>query len=246
MPLTHERYRICELYSELLHCSNMSLLNRPQGYGPTYDGEGRLQGGLAALEDLARVIASSSNEEQEASAYRSHSLDPSSPSDSRELPVSVDSTDCSSIVSDSDSDDSSSDLGDHLDDTDITDHGFRDSAPSPPNHSPALNGYSASASVPSGPSPQPSPPPENPENSQTVDSIDPFIDPMPLSASPLADAPISNFTNQLPAAPDISNPNRSHDPPSGLSPGDHFKWRLLDLGVLSTLLVCPIFWNLRI
>lgn len=28
--LTFERYRICELFAELLHCSNMALLNRPQ------------------------------------------------------------------------------------------------------------------------------------------------------------------------------------------------------------------------
>ena len=31
-PLTFERYRICELYAELLHCSNMSLLNRAPEY----------------------------------------------------------------------------------------------------------------------------------------------------------------------------------------------------------------------
>ncbi|EJF66213.1 SAPS-domain-containing protein [Dichomitus squalens LYAD-421 SS1] len=56
-PLTFERYRICELYAELLHCSNMSLLNRPQEYDHLYDAQGRLQGGLSALEELAQVIA---------------------------------------------------------------------------------------------------------------------------------------------------------------------------------------------
>ncbi|KIP08741.1 hypothetical protein PHLGIDRAFT_363378, partial [Phlebiopsis gigantea 11061_1 CR5-6] len=56
-PLTFERYRICELYAELLHCSNMSLLNRPPEYDHLYDSEGRLQGGLSALEELAQVIA---------------------------------------------------------------------------------------------------------------------------------------------------------------------------------------------
>ena len=56
-PLTFERYRICELYAELLHCSNMSLLNRPQEDDHLYDAEGRLQGGLASLEELAQVIA---------------------------------------------------------------------------------------------------------------------------------------------------------------------------------------------
>ncbi|OSD08435.1 SAPS-domain-containing protein [Trametes coccinea BRFM310] len=56
-PLTFERYRICELYAELLHCSNMALLNRPSEYDHLYDSEGRLQGGLSALEELAQVIA---------------------------------------------------------------------------------------------------------------------------------------------------------------------------------------------
>ena len=56
-PFTLERYRIVELYAELLHCSNMSLLNRPANYSQMYDSEGRLQGGLAGLEELANVIA---------------------------------------------------------------------------------------------------------------------------------------------------------------------------------------------
>ena len=56
-PLTFERYRICELYAELLHCSNMSLLNRAPEYDHLYDSQGRLQGGLSALEELAQVIA---------------------------------------------------------------------------------------------------------------------------------------------------------------------------------------------
>ncbi|KAJ7264879.1 SIT4 phosphatase-associated protein-domain-containing protein [Mycena haematopus] len=62
-PLTFERYRICELFAELLHCSNMALLNRPPEFAHLYDAEGRLQGGLAALEELARVIALNSGEE---------------------------------------------------------------------------------------------------------------------------------------------------------------------------------------
>ena len=56
-PFTLERYRIVELYAELLHCSNMSLLNRPAKYSEMYDSEGRLQGGLGGLEELANVIA---------------------------------------------------------------------------------------------------------------------------------------------------------------------------------------------
>ena len=38
----------------------MSLLNRPAEYDHLYDTEGRLQGGLSALEELAQVIAMNS------------------------------------------------------------------------------------------------------------------------------------------------------------------------------------------
>ncbi|KAF9478498.1 SAPS-domain-containing protein [Pholiota conissans] len=63
-PFTLERYRIVELYAELLHCSNMSLLNRPASFSHMYDMEGRLQGGLAGLEELAQVIALNNSNEQ--------------------------------------------------------------------------------------------------------------------------------------------------------------------------------------
>lgn len=49
-PLTFERFRICELYAELLHCSNMAILNRPQQReetlpAPSYDSlTGRIEG----------------------------------------------------------------------------------------------------------------------------------------------------------------------------------------------------------
>ncbi|KAI0005944.1 SIT4 phosphatase-associated protein-domain-containing protein [Russula compacta] len=62
-PLTFERYRICELYAELLHCSNMFLLNRSADYDHLYDSEGCLQGGLSALEELAQVISMGSGDE---------------------------------------------------------------------------------------------------------------------------------------------------------------------------------------
>lgn len=65
MPLTVERFRICELYAELLHCSSLSLLNRPPNYGPLYDGEGRLTGGLGGLEELARVISQNGSDAPE-------------------------------------------------------------------------------------------------------------------------------------------------------------------------------------
>ena len=44
----------------------MSLLNRPPEYHHLYDSEGRLQGGLSALEELAQVIAIGSGNDDEA------------------------------------------------------------------------------------------------------------------------------------------------------------------------------------
>ncbi|CDR88522.1 related to SAP155-SIT4-associating protein [Sporisorium scitamineum] len=55
-PLTFERYRITELYAELLHCSNMALLNRAAGEGPQYSADGVLTGGLEGLQTLARTL----------------------------------------------------------------------------------------------------------------------------------------------------------------------------------------------
>ena len=43
----------------------MSLLNRPAEFEHLYDSEGRLQGGLSALEELAQVIAIGSGNEQD-------------------------------------------------------------------------------------------------------------------------------------------------------------------------------------
>ena len=56
-PVTLERYRIYELFAEFLNCSNMLVLNRPPEYDYLYDKQGRLRGGLAALEGLAQVIS---------------------------------------------------------------------------------------------------------------------------------------------------------------------------------------------
>ncbi|EPQ26944.1 uncharacterized protein PFL1_05578 [Pseudozyma flocculosa PF-1] len=56
VPLTFERYRITELYAELLHCSNMALLNRAPGEGPQYSPDGTLMGGIEGLQVLARTL----------------------------------------------------------------------------------------------------------------------------------------------------------------------------------------------
>ncbi|WVQ72127.1 hypothetical protein IAR50_001672 [Cryptococcus sp. DSM 104548] len=61
-PFTLERFRIIELYAELLHSSNMSILNRLPGTGPVYSGEGILSGGLEGLEALGEAIEDNDND----------------------------------------------------------------------------------------------------------------------------------------------------------------------------------------
>lgn len=55
-PLSLERFRICEFYAELLHCSNMGLLNRKAGEGPQYDDLGRLIPSDNAIEVLQNAL----------------------------------------------------------------------------------------------------------------------------------------------------------------------------------------------
>ncbi|KAG9123455.1 hypothetical protein FRC07_014913, partial [Ceratobasidium sp. 392] len=94
IPLTLERFRIFEFYAELLHCSNMSLLNRRRGFGPSYDEHGRLMGGLDALEQLARVIDPNVSSD----AMMDQSVDSDTAHESKEHPVSASTG--SSIISD--------------------------------------------------------------------------------------------------------------------------------------------------
>lgn len=125
IPLTVERFRICELYAELLHCSSLSLLNRPHRYGPVYDRVGRLTGGLAGLEELARVISANGSEPQEpdtppAPSLQSFTQDTESPVVSRgTLSSSLASVDGNSD-SQSGSEANSDDLG-HLEEIDVHD-----------------------------------------------------------------------------------------------------------------------------
>ncbi|KAG6888371.1 hypothetical protein C0992_008673 [Termitomyces sp. T32_za158] len=99
-PLTLERWRMSELFAELLHCSNMSLLNRSVELARLYDSQGRLNGGLAGLEDLAQVLSTNNVVEQQSD----DSTDGVKPS--LELPISGSHDSISMSI---DSDDSMSD-----------------------------------------------------------------------------------------------------------------------------------------
>jgi hypothetical protein len=63
--LTLERFRIIELFAELLHCSNMAVLNRPVGTGPKYDQDGQLMGGLAGLDVLNGALNGTDGEDED-------------------------------------------------------------------------------------------------------------------------------------------------------------------------------------
>ncbi|KAJ3760037.1 SIT4 phosphatase-associated protein-domain-containing protein [Lentinula raphanica] len=118
--LTFERFRITELLAELLHCSNMALLNRPLRYQHLYDAEGRLQGGLGGLEELARVI-SMGNEDSNGNEHESDDRDEDMDTEiepALELPItSASSTSNASSLLDSDEDEdmSSSSEDDSMD-----------------------------------------------------------------------------------------------------------------------------------
>ncbi|ODO11173.1 hypothetical protein I350_01777 [Cryptococcus amylolentus CBS 6273] len=83
-PFTMERFRIIELYAELLHSSNMSILNRLPGTGPIYNGEGILSGGLEGLEALGEAIVENDND----GAADTSRGDDDLVTQARELPVS--------------------------------------------------------------------------------------------------------------------------------------------------------------
>jgi serine/threonine-protein phosphatase 6 regulatory subunit 3 len=103
-PLTLERYRICELLAELIHCSNMALLNRSAEFNRLYDSDGRLQGGLSALEELACVIAVGSGGDEREQDNMDEAADEIEPA--LQLPVTTGSRDSPSLL---DSDEEMSD-----------------------------------------------------------------------------------------------------------------------------------------
>lgn len=95
-PLTMERFRVIELYAELLHSSNMATLNRVQGSGPDYSADGALTGGLDGLDKLGHALhTGESGEDDEGSPSSVAEV-----SQARELPVSSGSTDYSLTESD--------------------------------------------------------------------------------------------------------------------------------------------------
>ncbi|KAL0576562.1 sporulation-induced protein [Marasmius crinis-equi] len=108
MPLTFERLRIVELFAEMLHCSNMSLLNRSSSFDHLYDSSGRLQGGLSAMKDLGAVSEPHAKNQDDDMMDDGNEIEPA-----LEFPVTSTSHDSSLLDSD---DDMSSEPGSSDDD----------------------------------------------------------------------------------------------------------------------------------
>ncbi|KAJ7073869.1 SIT4 phosphatase-associated protein-domain-containing protein [Mycena amicta] len=230
-PLTFERYRICELIAELLHCSNMALLNRPPELSKLYDSDGRLQGGLAGLEDLARVIALNNGDERDREGSMGTSQDSDEIEPARELPVtgSVTARADSSLL-DSDEDMGSDEEPGSSDDDSVTmeelnmvdDPPFPISAPPRPT-TPVIRATSE---------PPPSPP--------LVSSPSPVSIATPPSSLKSPDSGVSGSTSTTSLRSQSSRrlSRRSAAPPPETPPpvGDQFKRRFVDLNIAATLL----------
>ncbi|GAA5978489.1 hypothetical protein JCM10908_004376 [Rhodotorula pacifica] len=137
-PLTLERFRICEFYAELLHCSNMSLLNRAPRFDGLHAASGHLARGWQGVDDLAAALAAS----QPSDAAVPASLDLSSP----DLAPAADNSYSSLIVDSLDTARTSSD------------DGRPDSAPSTPTTAESTSRRRSTVSQSSAPSEDREPP----------------------------------------------------------------------------------------
>lgn len=133
--LTLDRFRVVELYAELLHSSNMSILNRKVGTGPNYSPDGILSGGLAGLELLGEAIEGDGKMDDDAvtnDGNDSGEITEDNVTKARELPISSASTECSMTGS------SGEDVEEVAsDDEDMLEHMDDEVTPSP---SPAASG----------------------------------------------------------------------------------------------------------
>lgn len=185
----------------------MALLNRAPGTGPTYDEDGRLLGGLSALEELARVIsigngANHASEEVDGDAQEMV--------EAKELPVhssSARSTDSSSLASDSDSD-----LSDHSSDEAL-------------DEIPANNSHDLPFPVRASSQDQPSCPAVTPPLPAPPDAAGSTIESSPSAIS------------REPTVRQKCDSHLGNDIVSGTPVGDTLKQRFIDMNVVTTLLV---------
>lgn len=226
MPLTFERFRVCELYAEVLHCSNMTILNRLPETGPKYDEQGRLLGGLKALEDLARVVSPGFSGDESPRGFEPPEDPAFALTESRAVPVAGDNGSVGSSDSSSTDDDgvSSVDVEDVLEDVHFDDEESPHEArkPNDSNSRPEL--AKASSSLPS----------HSTEKSSSRQLSDLSLTHAPSRRSPEISLP-SPSSDKTVVKPESSTPISS--PPQNLLSGDVMKQKFLDLNIVSTLLV---------
>jgi serine/threonine-protein phosphatase 6 regulatory subunit 3 len=216
VPLTAERLRVCELYGELLHYSNMLLPNRIPHTSPFYDDEGRLVGGLDALGDLAAAMMAEADPEMEQEeTEEEEEEDQIEPSP---FPVSQQNRRRRSFASDSDSDSM---------------FNQEHEAPSPGEGESGTNNEFTSRGVVASPASSI----ENMvERLSLVVPGSPGSRHLSLAQFNPGTPPISKMGSTVALPIDPEAITDADDEP--LSPGDQLKRRFLDLGILSTLLVC--------
>ena len=242
----------------------MSLLNRPATYSHMYDSEGRLQGGLAGLEELAQVIALNSTNER-SNESMDESNDETAPA--LEFPVRNPSEDSPSLDSDDDmSDDDSEDEPGSSDDEAMEEIAMYDDAhlspipfASPQSIPPSTFDVSGLASSPESIGASPSSP-------ASVDSVDGSSNTsLCAGASKLSsnttttttgglspDSEGTGMTSRRPGSRSTHGSRRSsrstrrttlETPVETLLPvGEQLKRRWLDENVLGTMIVCWIYF----
>lgn len=194
----------------------MTLLNRLPEAGPTYDDQGRLLGGLRALEDLARVCSPGFDGAESPRMYGEMEEDPAyemAVAEARVVPVSP-----------SKSGDESSDSGDGVNSDDVDevleDVHFDDDDPA---HEPSKDREAAGAAN------QQQPRTTSPSHQMSGLSLSDAHPSGPSLVKPTS--PRSDTTVIKPATGPKPGPSQD------LLPGDALKQRFLDLGIVSTLLV---------
>lgn len=208
----------------------MSLLNRPKEYDHLYDAEGRLQGGLSALEELAQVIAIGSGGEHDQDPMDDDDTDEVEPT--HDFPVSNASHDSSSLL-DSDEDMSGEDEPGSSDDDAMEEIAMYEEPRSIINKglsSSSMNSLERPPiSVPSPPSAASSPASSDiaafPQQRQSPWSSDSETPSRPRSSSSRRSLRRANTTDNLSGSPVL---------------GERLKQRFLETNVASTLLVSLI------
>lgn len=231
MPLTFERFRICELYAELLHCSNMSLLNRPVEFDRLYDEEGRLRGGLSSLEELASVIELSRNNDSTEMEDDTDELEPA-----QELPISIASADLSVLDYSDEDEDMSGDDGrsnsseDEMEEIDMNE----DVTPPPVSPRVEPTGESSALFAPSSPNTDSA----EPASPRTQSSRGVALSRTHRLSASLTESDRSSIVSRPASAGSRRSLKRSLmiDNPTHLPIGDKMKQRFSETGILSTLL----------